>query len=223
MKTWEASVDSLKAMRDSDLRALAKKRARKYKDVWWDLAKTVYVVRVMRHYTRWGYASFSDYAQMELGLDIRSVQYWVRIFDKFHLKIGIPEDDIKEISWSKLKVILGVANKKNATKWLAKAQEHKKTDLENIVHEYTKGLSPKNSGLVRFGVSCTVEERELFEVAMGIARKLVKPDVEREGQFLEFVCAEFLKDNVFMFQDEIPAHIKERLLSKIKGSTSASI
>lgn len=79
-------------------------------------------------YTKWGYASWKDYVQEELGIHYKKAQRLRRIW--YNLEVALRDKldvDLKKrivaLGMSKTRELVGVLTPKNAEKWVEKAEE----------------------------------------------------------------------------------------------------
>lgn len=75
-----------------------------------------------------GKRSFARYVEERLGMDYRKAMYWIDIYTGFS-KLGISEDRLAGIGWSKAKEIIKVADKARAEELIEFAQEHTRAEL----------------------------------------------------------------------------------------------
>ena len=76
-----------------------------------------------------GTLGFSKYCEDELDLHYRKAMYYIEIYETL-APTGVDVDRIIALGWSKAKEITGVVTKKNAEKWIAKAEKLNREDLQ---------------------------------------------------------------------------------------------
>ena len=86
------------------------------------LAKDLWSTYHRKLYVKWGYATFDDYLNKEVGISKDYARRMRRIFSVFVLKCGVKPADLDEIGRSKAQILLPVVDKTNAHAWIAKAK-----------------------------------------------------------------------------------------------------
>lgn len=76
-----------------------------------------------------GNQGFAKYCEDELDLHYRKAMYYIEIYETL-APTGVEVDRIIALGWSKAKEITGVVTKKNAEKWIAKAEKLNREDLQ---------------------------------------------------------------------------------------------
>ena len=76
-----------------------------------------------------GKNGFANYVDTELGIQYRKAMYYIDIHEKF-APLGIDETRLLSIGWSKVKELTNVVTSKNVEKWLKKAEELGREDLQ---------------------------------------------------------------------------------------------
>lgn len=76
------------------------------------------------HREKWfagaGYADFRSYVEGRHGFRLRKAHYLVSIYESV-IDLGLTWAELKPVGWSKLKELVGVITKDNASAWLATA------------------------------------------------------------------------------------------------------
>lgn len=88
----------------------------------------------------WGYESFANYAEHELGLRRRKAEYLRSIGYKLKVDLKDLDPQVKQnlcaLGWTKLRVLTRVLNLKNAVDWIAMADRVSYPELEEAVKKY---------------------------------------------------------------------------------------
>ena len=187
-------MEDLMKVPPSEVREDAKKKATKYRDIWLDLGKVLYRIRAAKDYEDWGFETFEAYLNQELALEYREVVYWIQIIDKLVFKIGVDEERLKKLPWTKVRTVLPVVTtKKNAEEWLDKVEKKDRAELQHAVKNKIEGR-PEEEGPVMETLTFTVtaEEKKTIQKAMELATKLSQGHSDRPGHLLEMVAFHYI-------------------------------
>jgi len=94
-----------------------------------------------------GKLGFAKYAENELQLAYRKAMYYIEIYEAF-APLGIDESRLLAIGWSKAKELSNVVDKKNVNKWLDKAEEMGREDLQAEIKTSMVKAGEKGTGSV---------------------------------------------------------------------------
>lgn len=109
------------------------------------LARDLWEVYHLKHYTKYGYNTFDDYVATEVGISKDRAYKLRRIFSVLVLKCDIPTAEVESAERSRVEMILSVVNRENARDWLTDAKTLPYKDLKNkLVRESIrrKGVAP---------------------------------------------------------------------------------
>lgn len=92
-------------------------------------------------YTKWGYTTFGDYVEEELGIHRKKAQRLRRIWYNLEIRLGDSLDaDLKKrivaLGMSKVRDLVGVLTPRNAEKWVEKAEELSFPQLSMAIRQY---------------------------------------------------------------------------------------
>lgn len=199
MRISKEAFDALMKRPHAEVRRETKEQVVQYRDAWLELAQNLTRIQYCEDYKKWGYDTFEEYVEKELGITSREARYWKAIYRKFVLELGINGDRLKGIHWCKLRVLVPVVNKKNVEDWLNKAEKMYFSDVEDAVRS---GKDPSDAPEVhvlkgRDGrpIYVTEEERKTIHKAIEVAHKISEGGNDRDGSLLEMVCLDFLGDH----------------------------
>ncbi len=99
------------------------------------LAKDLWSTYHRKLYVKWGYATFDDYLNGEVGVSKDYARRMRRIFSVFVLKCGVRPSELDKIGRTKAQMLLPVVNKFNARSWITAATELPCGDLQAKVFE----------------------------------------------------------------------------------------
>lgn len=91
-------------------------------------------------FVTWGYKTFAEYVDQELGFAIRKAQRLRLIWFKLTVELHGLDSKVKKrlvaLGWSKLRELVRVLTLKNATEWIDKAENMSFVQLEDAVRAY---------------------------------------------------------------------------------------
>ena len=193
----QAELDKLLQRSSTEVRDEAKKLAVRYKDCWAELAKMLYRIKLVRDYEKWKYHTFEAYVEEELGLEARTVRYWLSIYDKIVLQLGVSEEKLKGKAWGRVRYIVPVVNKANIDKWLDKAERLSQPEIAATVRDVIEGRPEPDEDAVFTPLTFRVnpDQRKTIVTAIEKAKKMSPNDNEADAHALEMICLSFLGDN----------------------------
>lgn len=156
-----------------------------------------------------GYESFDAFVWATLEVNSRKSAYLSQIVEVFDEQLDIPESELAEIGWTRLKEIAPVAKTvlppgadpaversehENARLWIEFAK-HKTTSEINL--QVRRALAPAElrdelRAYSTFGVGVFDDEREVIEQAIALSR--LEAATDRQGRALMLICAEYIAE-----------------------------
>lgn len=233
----EVSSEDL-AKAENKLRERAKALRWEIEDNYWELGKCLWEVydgvpggyqSLMKGdgakqareeiFKKWGFKSFEEYAEKDLGLrkrtaqNIRYAYYWFEIQEKLPGKVLI---ELKKIGRSSVYILAGFARKDSIALWIEKAknctfEELKKSITaakavkagKNVDSEEVNQFSGPETTASKiepeeqrtFQTSLYVDQDKVVQAALSRAKGLSKSD--KNGHNLTLICEDFLSNNEF--------------------------
>ena len=223
---------------ESELRSRAKSLRWEIEDNYWELGKCLWEVydgvpggyqAMMKGdgakqareglFAKWGFKSFENYAEAELGLrkrtaqNIRYAYYWFEVQEKLPAKVLT---ELKKVGRSRVYILAGFARKDSINLWIEKAksctfEELKKSITsakavkagKNVDDEEVNSLSgsedgsgappPEQTHTVQ--TSLYDDQNKIYESAIARAKGISKSD--KTGHNLVLICQDFLANNEF--------------------------
>lgn len=188
-------ADSLR----SNLRGLRKQIEDSYtafaKQLWKAIHGTVHSEPL---YQVWGYATFDDYAETELGMKRGKAYYLAQIWGELHVKAQIPEAKIAQIDWSHAKELAPLAKaggitKQNVDDWVQKARiqpvHQFAQEVKSAKAAHVSGTANPPEVIHRITVGLYEEQFKNYEAAMAAAAALAESD--KTGHLWDMICLEF--------------------------------
>jgi len=149
-------------------------------------------------YQVWGYATFDDYAESELGMKRGKAYYLAQIWGELHVRAQIPEAKIAEIDWSHSKELaplakVGGVTVKNVDDWVRKAKiqpvHQFAQEVKSAKAAHVSGTANPPETVHRITVGLYDEQFKNYEKAMKLAGKLAESD--KTGHLWDMICLEF--------------------------------
>jgi len=156
-------------------------------------------------FTSWGYGTWKEYLQGELGLKVAKANYlkkiWVNLGDKPELR-----DKLKPFGWDKVKELERVITLENADFWIEKAKhvsceelkKEVKTHLKNMVPDDAKGMLEKE-GEVRGTPIETQLHSHTFQfqydskgIVLSACEKVQNETGANSAESLALICADYM-------------------------------
>ena len=223
---------------ENKLREEARQIVKDIDDRYWDLGRVLYDVydgvpggyRALIQgdgshaardglFRKWGYGSFGEYAEKEVGIRKRSAENLRYAYWWFSISLDLPErvlDQVKSLGRSKVYLLSGFVTQETVTVWLDRAKELTFDELKLAVKQ-AKAVAagkaadvaeldpetkdddppalPKPEELHHVSTSLYDGQFETFESAMKRAKGL--SGSEKIGHNLELICQDFLANNDF--------------------------
>ena len=228
---------------ENDLREKAKSLCKNIQISYWELGQCLYDVydgvpggyrgllgagaRTERRalFSKWGYGSFAEYVDKELGLMKRSAENLRYAYYWFEIRLNLPKetkDKVKGLGRSKVYQLSGVVDENDIETWVEKASQMTHEDLkkslqvvkaqksqrhDDIENEGLKGLDeigersgdetpvPMPEEIHQFHTSLYKGQWDIIQSAIDRAKGMSGSD--RIGHNLELICQDFLMNNEF--------------------------
>lgn len=85
-------------------------------------------------YLKWGFESFADYVDAEVGLSLKYALNYVKIFAKFNQDLGLRPEQLEGVGVTKALALTDkVITRTNAEEWIDKARQTTTTDLREKI------------------------------------------------------------------------------------------
>jgi len=140
-------------------------------------------------WSAWGFKSWFDYAERELGIHQTTAAAYRRIHEVFEIDIKDQWDRSLSSSYTKMRILCRVVTKTNANSWLRKAARLSCCELEDQVLD---AIGKGRAGAVHsFATSVTKRELAKINEVLADAREGFEDDEERRGKILVRVLEEW--------------------------------
>lgn len=174
-----------------DIRILLRDLKTNIDRAYLEMGKQLYMVIKAKLYEAWGFATFGEYVYADLGYRERKARYLVSIWQKLVVELGISEERISQIEWSKAKEIVGVVNEENVEDWLAKAENQTALELMEEVRRVRTG--EPEAKITRMTFTLLDDQADIVKEALTVVGELAGSD--KPGHLLTCICADFLSGN----------------------------
>lgn len=183
----------------------------------------------------WGYDSYVDWAEDELGLHRRKAEMlkriWHHLYETLEGKLDRPtQKRLVALGWTKVRELVRVLDDKNAGQWIDVAETLNHTELCEIIRraledqektdqaravgtadedeeEEFRGSPPPDDWdrFKRVTFSLSPEQKSNVELALRRAGELASSP--KPGHLLDLICTDFLSTNDFKKADDPHRHL----------------
>jgi hypothetical protein len=173
----------------------------------WALGEYLTKVHDESLYQGWGFQSWREYVDSELGMTIRKVQYLLSLDKWYREMTPAIQEWIRSIGWTKARVIMHGVTIENALEWKARIEGKSLSEIEDIVKGIKAGID--EDGNPAEGDASTVGNIEptkkfkanlvgatqigVVDAAMKRAQELTESD--KDNHNLAMICTDFLATN----------------------------
>lgn len=170
-------------------------------------------------YTAWGYESYREYAEHELGLHVRKANFLRNIYYTLYVSLQDLAETVRQrilaLGYSKVRTLVGVLSVENAERWLERAEKLTFVELQAVIAQYRQQLAEekrkaKDEGKDPAAVVAEVPEQAAMEViverfglypeqqavvdeALRIAGDISGSD--KRGHNLTLICMDYMATN----------------------------
>ncbi|MFH1739095.1 MAG: hypothetical protein ABIH23_08810 [bacterium] len=179
----------------TEIKMLAKKMAKDGQN----LMELLWEVKDQGYYTDYGFKTWEDYVQSEVGIKPRNAYMLKRVWEAFHIKGGLPASEVRQIPYTKGDIVASEVTPDNAKEWAAKAKNTRGDDLRKTVRnrreERKETADPDEKEVPqekfkRFMVYLSPKQTETVNLALAAAAK--KAESDKENHQLAQICGEWL-------------------------------
>lgn len=149
-------------------------------------------------YQVWGYATFDDYSETELGMKRGKAYYLAQIWGELHVKAHISEQKIAQIDWAKAKHLAPLAKAggitpKNVDEWVKKAKiqpvHQFAQEVKSAKAAHVSGTANPPETVYRITVGLYEEQHKNYQAALKAAATLAEST--KTGHLWDMICLEF--------------------------------
>jgi len=145
------------------------------------------------YFIRWGFSTFEEYVNEELGISYRKASYLIQIANVVK-SLGIDWSEIEGIGWTRMRTIVPALKQDGEVgSWLELAAELTVKDLEKLVKDNKIGAEISTSGgdaIVTLKFRVTKEQSDIILDALSYAKKSI--DAEDDVMALEQMAFDYI-------------------------------
>lgn len=210
-KVEETPVATISEAESLEIRNKIKELKAQIDSNYFDLAGFLYQAYDQDLYRQWGFDTFKDYIENEVGFGARKAQYLIGIWDHFVNEVGDPSviEKVKPLGWTKVKELKDVVNASNVDEWVKKAGEMNamtlaeaaraalKTDFDDSGVDGTNGGSSPDGVDVAKTISFKLFKEQFDNVNSALERSAELTNSTKKGHLLDTICTDYLAQNAF--------------------------
>lgn len=150
-----------------------------------------------------GYESLKDFVEARYGMQYRKAMYWIQIYKNL-VENEIPWDKVKDIGWSKLRMISDILTLENLEEYVELSKDMTQSQLADFIRQQKKGTiespegkaPPKEDTIAEVKKLSTVsfkvheDQKEIINEALDTAKN--QADTEYDAVAFEAICMNFL-------------------------------
>lgn len=144
------------------------------------------------YYIHWGYDSFTEYCQEELGMHYRKARYLVTVAEAVR-RSKVSWDDVVGIGWTSMRAIARVMTYKTAEDWLEKARNHTADELNELVRNSLSGVDPGEPKVVSVQLRMNEDESSIIMDAVDRAKEITGSNSTVAA--LEHICYSWIQQS----------------------------
>ena len=119
----------------SDLRVRIKDSVEALQNSYLRLGCGLYMVKHRESYVEWGFSTFKDYVETEVGISIRQAERLRQVWTRLVKDIGVRSEEVSEVGFSNALLIMPVINRLNKDRWLGDAKSLSYRELKDAVQK----------------------------------------------------------------------------------------
>jgi len=199
-------------------------------------------------YTAWGYLSFADYVEEELGIDRRKAQSLKAVWYRLEIELTDMDPAIKKrivaLGWTKVRELIRVLDLTNALDWVEQAEKFSYATLCAVIKTYLSRVEAardledsygddddhepihvpvpdENDEDISFKEVFALSKAQRDNIQLAITRAGELSGSRKKGHNLDLICTDFLATNDFgksTDPDRVP-----RILAKLERALGVSI
>ena len=207
----------------SFIRQRAQDARSKIEESYWDLSVVLHEIYTDMLYQSWGFKSWADYVEIEMGMNKRKAQYLVSIQSWFGEMKPSVQRWVRELGWTKAKELVGRVDNENAEEWQEKVEGKSYRELMNLLEE-SKGSGTEGEPEVpnveepkptKMNFALFEDQLSNVESALKVAKEISQSDSNNHA--LDMICLEFISTHQMSTVQEYLAKVEAILGVKLIG------
>lgn len=172
-------------------------------DKTWEVSLLMSEVYDNEMYLQWGFGSFKDYVDQELGFEVRTAQHHINIQKWFGILPPKAVKWAKDLGWTKCRILLSVVTKENVDEWKRKVKGKTVKEIQDLLKESRKeeteegsegSSEPAKEKLIPFRTSFYPEQDANVKRAIDHVKEIAGTD--KTSHALDLICTEYNATNV---------------------------
>lgn len=164
------------------------------------------------YYKEWGFRTFDEYVESELGFKTRKAYYLIAIYETFVRKLDLDADELREIEWSKAKELVTVIDDSNKEDLLEAIKTLSVSGVKAMVRDM-KGITSLEEKEVFKKLTVGLAEDQYENILAAIKIISEKTGTESIGTALDLMSTDFLASDM-----AVPSAVSmEQLLEHVDG------
>lgn len=173
-----------------------------------EMGKLLYQTMHRKLYLDWGYDSFRAYCDGELRFKERKAKYLASIWKTVKVNLGLPDEKVEGIEWTKLQEATKVMDEDNAAELLDEIRTMSHQDTINRVREIKAekdredriqsgsegGEDEEVERLERFTIQLFSSQKDTVEDAIAVAERIIGSD--KRCHLLTTIALEYLSHHL---------------------------
>lgn len=185
-------VHEIETMNEKDARAVVATLADQTEKTFFKLGGVLSVIQANSWFQPYG--TFRDYVEKEHGIQYRRAMYWISIYNKL-VESKVPWYKVKELGWTKLKVVAEILTEENVDEWVSIA---KSQTVLQLVETVKAAASPEKLLTADADTAATTTktfkvhpgQKETIEAAIQKAKEASNTTVDTVA--LENICLDYI-------------------------------
>jgi len=163
----------------------------------------------------WGYESFEEYANIELGMKRSKAYHFMQIWGELRVRIGLSKKKISALEWSKARELAslarsGIMTMENADEWIDAAenanvielvetvktakQAHRENANSSTPSSTVQAMASNLEKIFRLSVVLMEDQYDNVMKAFELAEKQAQSN--KRNHLLDMICLEYISNNV---------------------------
>jgi hypothetical protein len=200
----ENIVHAIENLEELEAKKLVDKLRESAEFTFFELGGVLSVIRDHGWYAPYG--SFPEFCEGH-GIHYRKAMYFVSIYNRL-VEAKVPSDDVKEIGWTKLRILAPVLTPDNAVWWLSLAKEQTATQLGETIKAHKQGATKlledhSSSKITIKTFKLHDDQKATVEAAIEKAKEQLGASSDTAA--FELICLDFLGNVLPSLKDQIQA------------------
>lgn len=155
-----------------------------------EMCGLLYAVKKKELWSEWGFETFDKYIEDELGFHYRKAAYLLSTWEALVVNAKVPIEKLRDVQWTKARLIAPLANEKNAAGLLEKAKRMSQDELQSFVRtKRSEDGDAESEKVKRLTFTLIGDQIENVIQALEIAQQ--STGSEKAGHQLNMICLEY--------------------------------